>query len=152
MPTKIPMERFIVDIFFSDPEDAPVPPDEVRIRRLEARAWPDGERIAVQFSITPFQVKPNLELEIRNPVNELAAELSVVEVIQNEMDFTLHLRGEILPGDYSVRMKVLYTDLDKYDQEKETESDAGEILKESSRITDQAETTCTLPPEESETE
>ena len=43
-----------MDIFFADPDDIPLPPEEVKIRQLEARPYPEGQRVAVRFEITPM--------------------------------------------------------------------------------------------------
>lgn len=145
MPTENSSELIDMDIFFNDPEAIPLPPNEVRILSLEAKTWPDGKRAAVQFSLTPFQKRPNVELQIFDEASEVVAELSVVEVVQNKMDFTLHLRGEVRPGKYTVKMKVLYTDLDQFDQEKEEAVAAGDILAKSSEVVDQAETQFEIP-------
>ena len=42
-----------MDIFFQDPTDIPLPPEEVRIRELTAEPWPDGRRVRVYVELTP---------------------------------------------------------------------------------------------------
>ena len=104
-----------MDIFFSDPDDVPQPPEEVKIRELEAKAYPDGRRVAIRFHITPFLQKPNIEIDIYNQDGKKVSSLSVVEAMENRMDFTMHLREPEPQGSYNVKMRLFYTNLDDFD-------------------------------------
>lgn len=129
-----------MDIFFSDPNDVPVPPEEVRIRELEAKPWPDGQRVAIRFQVTPFQERPNIEMKIFDANGKEVSELSVVEALESKMEFTMHLREPKPEGVYKVRMRVFYTDLDQFEDEDSDEQTAGEILKAAATAVDEAET------------
>jgi hypothetical protein len=133
-----------MDIFFSDPDDVPVPPEEVRIRELEAKPWPDGQRVAIQFHITPFQQRPNIEVKIYNSKGDEVAELSVVEALETKMEFTMHLREPNPEGVYKAHMRVFYSDLDRFEDEVSDENSAGEILKEAAIAVDEAETSFSI--------
>ncbi len=41
-----------------------LPPAEVRFTELRIEPWPDGRRLRVHVSLTPFQNKPDLEAMI----------------------------------------------------------------------------------------
>ena len=41
-----------MDIFFEDPDDVPVPPQEVEIRELKAQPYPDGRRVSIHYHIS----------------------------------------------------------------------------------------------------
>lgn len=133
------------DIFFTESSEAPVPPDEVRIRALEAAARPDGIRIDVHMVLTPFQRRPNIEVSITNGVGREVAALSVVEAIDPKMDFTMHLRETRPTGNYTLAARVFYSDVEANapangDPPSVGEQiSAGQILKKAKHMVDQRE-------------
>lgn len=82
-----------MDIFFQDPNDIPVPPDEVRIREFTATPYPDGRRVKVYLEITPFQKRPSGEITITNPAGEILAIANIIETMTSKLELTMHLRG-----------------------------------------------------------
>lgn len=137
-----------MDIFFSDPEDLPVPQADVRIREISAEPWPDGRRVKVDIQLTPFQKRPNIEITIINSQADQVAILSVVEALQPRMDFTIHLREAQTGGKYRVNARVSYADLDSYDPDHEPDISAGKILDKVGETIDSAETTFEITIEE----
>jgi hypothetical protein len=107
-----------MDIFFTDPTEIPLPPDEVRIRSLRAEPWPDGMRVRVYFEIDPFQKRPNAEIRILDQDEVEVARLNVIETIDRKMEFTMHLRRSDPCGHFQVEA-VLF-----YDEPVETEEGA----------------------------
>lgn len=101
-----------MDIFFADPDDVPVPPEEVKIREFKVEPYPDGQRVAVYYHITPFQKKPNLEVVIVDSKNEEAASMGMVEIIDHKTDFTMHIKQPVPRERYKVVLRVFYTNLD----------------------------------------
>ena len=99
-----------MDIFFSDPSDIPLPPGEVRIRRLEANLWPDGRRVTVLMYVTPFQKRPSGEIIITNALGDELANISIIETMDPKMEFTLHLRGADIVGPCTVSAVVFYSE------------------------------------------
>lgn len=120
-----------MDIFFDNPNDPPVPPEEMAIRSLEVKPYEDGRRVAIDFEITPFQERPNLEIDVRNQEGRLVTTFSVVEAIEHKMSFTLHLREESPGGEYLLTMEVFYNDLGSIEAEEGT---IGDILIENKNI------------------
>ena len=125
------------DVFFTESSEAPVPPEEVRIRNLDAEPRADGRRIDVRTEITPFQKRPNIELLIRNRKGEDIATLSVVEAMDTAMEFTMHLREKEPEGKYTLEMRVFYSDIEAYAAEEGQEIATTEILEEASLVVDQ---------------
>ena len=109
-----------MDIFFQDPTEVPVPPQEVRIRKLQVEPMPDGKRVRVYLELTPFQKQPNGEISILNNDGEEVTTVSFIETINPKMQFTMHLRNSETVGNYSVSALVFYSKL----------TDFIEILKE----------------------
>jgi hypothetical protein len=105
-----------MDIFFNDSTDVPLPPDQIEIRELSAEPNQDGSRVLVKFEISPFQERPNIETSLRNQDGKEVASFSVVEAIENRMDFTLHIREPDPRERYTLSMQVFYTDLSTLDE------------------------------------
>jgi hypothetical protein len=124
------------EIFFTDNSEVPLPPDEVKIISLDAKPRPDGQRIAVIFEVTPFQVNPNIELRIEDESGNEHVRLSVVEAIDRKMDFTMHLRGTDTSGKYILYARLFYADIDKYGAEEGEKAQSGQILKKASQNID----------------
>jgi hypothetical protein len=82
-----------MDIFFQDPDDEPVPPDEVRIRDFTATPYPDRRRVRVYLEVTPFLKRPSGEVTITNQDGEILAIANIIETMTSKLELTLHLRG-----------------------------------------------------------
>ena len=106
-----------MDIFFTDPSEVPLPPDEVRIQTLKAEPWPDGQRVRVSLEVDPFQKRPSAEIEIKNPSGRTVAAVTVIESMDRKMEFNMHLREKESGGTYQLSA-VLY-----YNESEETEGD-----------------------------
>lgn len=122
------------DIFFTEAGEAPVPPNEVRIRELEAQPRPDGVRIQVRIDITPFQKRPNVEAVVVNEAGQPLATVSVVEAIDPIMEFVMHLRQPRTPGRYTLKARVFYADIEAQQTESPLESSSGELLNNAKEI------------------
>lgn len=122
------------DIFFTEAGEAPVPPNEVRIRELEAQPRPDGVRIQVRIDITPFQKRPNVEAIVVNEAGQTLATVSVVEAIDPIMEFVMHLRQPRTPGRYTLKARIFYADIEAQQTETALESSSGELLNNAKEI------------------
>lgn len=134
-----------MDIFFQDPTDIPLPPEEVRIRELTAEPWPDGQRVRVSVELTPFQTRPNGEINISNEDEEEVASVSFIETIDPKMEFTLHLRTPETPGDYSVNAIIFYPILTNGQELGETQNQEPLPLPQNIKVVDQSSTKFTIP-------
>ena len=131
-----------MDIFFTDPTDIPLPPEEVRIRHFRAEPWPDKRRVRIYLEITPFQKSPNSEIEIRDADGNEVASLTIIETINPKMEMTIHLRGGEPAGFYTASAMVYY-----YEAEEQSASVKGGTadvplppLPSKVKLVDQAET------------
>jgi hypothetical protein len=97
-----------MDIFFQDPSEVPLPPDEVRLRALRAEPYPDGRRVHVFVETDPFQQKPSLEVTVTNAAGQAVAQASVVETPLRKLEFTLHLRPPN-PGLHTLTAVLFYS-------------------------------------------
>ncbi len=131
-----------MDIFFHDPNVVLLPPDEMRILSLEAQPYPDGLRVAINVEVTPFQQKPNLEIDLTNESGEAVASVSVVEIIETKLDFTLHIREPDPQGEYTATLKLYYTTIDEGEESEEDKA----LEKIETTLIDEAQTTFVIPP------
>ncbi|MBL7164083.1 MAG: hypothetical protein ISS57_15915 [Anaerolineales bacterium] len=123
-----------MDIFFTDPSDVPLPPDEVRIRQFKAEPWPDGRRVKIYLEVTPFQKYPSGEVVITDISGQPVATASIIETIAPKMEINMHLRTPEPSGEFSASVVLFYL------QEFEEEQD-GEIIAPPERmIVDEAQT------------
>ncbi|MEX1247791.1 MAG: hypothetical protein WEA61_04870 [Anaerolineales bacterium] len=124
------------DIFFTNTDEIPLPPGEVRIRSLTATPRPDGARIKVHFALTPFQLRPNIEMNITNSQGREVSALSIVEAIDPAMDFTMHLREPETSGRYTLELLVFYADMEGQAAANGAQRSAGEVLEKARQIVD----------------
>lgn len=117
-----------MDIFFTDPNDTPLPPEEIKIRTLEAQPYPDNRRVKVTFEITPFLKRPNFEIVLLNAKEKQVSQFAVVEAIDNKMDFTMHIREANPSGEYRLTMNLYYADLPE--PEELADEEDGPLLKD----------------------
>jgi hypothetical protein len=134
--------KAVMDIFFQDPDEIPLPPAEVHIRSLQAKPWPDGKRVRVSIEVDPFQKRPSLELVVRGADRELAS-TSIIETMVRKMELTMHLRGEKPDGPLTLSAVLFY-------EEREPPEEEGEELPPAKiQVVDRAETTFDIVEEES---
>lgn len=104
-----------MNIDFFDSQDVPQPRERIKIERLETHPYPDGWRAKILVDVTPFQERPSLELRVRSDENKrVVAELSVIETMHRQMEFTVHIRGVTSPiGAYVTEAELYYEDRQK---------------------------------------
>lgn len=111
-----------MDLFLQDPNDIPLPSDEVRIRELQVDPLPDNKRIRISLEITPFQMRPNIEIVITNENEEESGSLTIIESIDPKMEFTVHLKDDEPNGQYTVSSQIYY-----YVDDQNTEAKASQL-------------------------
>lgn len=97
-----------MDLFFQDPGEVPLPPQQVRIRELSAAPWPDGHRVRVYLEVDPFQKRPSADVVLLNAEGQPLAEVSIIESAIRKMEFNMHLRHPETAGDYTLNVVLFY--------------------------------------------
>jgi hypothetical protein len=97
-----------VDILFQDPEEIPLPKQEVRIRALKADPWPDGERVRVYVETDPFQYPPNLDLTILAANGRELSNISIIESMTRKMEMTMHIREPVVGSSCQLKVSLFY--------------------------------------------
>lgn len=134
-----------MDIFFQDPSEVPLPPNEVRIREFNANPYADGQRVRIYLEVDPFQKRPSADLVVLNPEGNMVATASIIESMIRKIEVTLHLRGDLTEGRYTVKSRVYYTQEQEPEvEEPDTQSEPPEPEIE---VVDQGEAEFQLPVE-----
>jgi hypothetical protein len=140
-----------MDIFFRDPNEIPLPPEEVRILDFTATPYPDGRRVRIYLEVTPFQERPSVELISTNAQGHQVAQVSIVESISRKMELTMHLRGPQPVGEYRVEAQVFYTPHpEPADGEQNKPPETVEQI--TPQVVDRGETYFTIPDEAQESD
>ena len=106
------------EFFFPDLEELNInklDPEETRILELTAEPYADAKRIRVNLEMTPFRVRPHLDMVILDPRGEVVASTSIIEPMAWKQEFTIHLRAERLDGIYKLIMRLFYPPPDEED-------------------------------------
>jgi hypothetical protein len=129
-----------MDIFFHDPDDLPLPPNEVHIRQFAVQPYPDGRRVRVYLEVTPFQKKPSAEIFLVNALGEQVGSVSIIETIDPRMEMTMHLRGAVSDGNYTARADLFYQELPE-----ETNGTSADYKMPERTMVDHAESSFEIP-------
>ncbi len=105
-----------MDLFFTDPNEVPLPPEEVRIREFRVEPWLDGRRVRVTLEVDPFQKRPSAEVVIWNAAGDEVAEVTVIESMIRKMEFNMHLREPAPAGTYRAQAVLYYQTMPEIDE------------------------------------
>lgn len=94
-------------MFFADEDEVPLPPKEVRITAARAQPAPDGRRVALSITLTPFLEYPNLEVVLYRPDGAEERSLTVVGTMERDLLLTLHIK-QPMSGEYRARIDLIY--------------------------------------------
>jgi hypothetical protein len=86
---------------------------DVRFTSAAVRPYPDGRRMKLSFALTPFKHRPSVDVTVTNAGGSEVASMSLIEAMDTEFDFTIHLRGPEPRGDHDLRMVMFYLESDE---------------------------------------
>ncbi len=92
---------------FQPDEDA-LAPEDVRFLDVHVEPWPDGRRVRVHITLTPFLQPPNLDVVITDPQGREASRISIIENIDYQFVFTMHLRDPQPQPEYLLETILSY--------------------------------------------
>ena len=130
-----------MDIFFADPHEVPLPPEEVHIRELKAIPL-DERRVRVYLEVDPFQKRPNADLLIQDEQGNSLASASIIESMQRKMEITMHLRGAKPGSVCTLQARLFFATLPPPGEGPDAPGDPGPIERLDAG---QAQTTFTIP-------
>jgi len=70
--------------------------------------WPDGRRVRIHITLSPFSRHPNLEAALLSNSGEEISRLHIIETPENKIVFTMHLRGIELPATLTLQTRVFF--------------------------------------------
>lgn len=85
-------------------------PADVRFTELRVEPWPDGKRVRVHVTITPFLQSPNLDAAITDSADLEVAHSSIIEIADVRFVFTMHIRSNPVHGRYTLTARLGYED------------------------------------------
>ncbi len=101
---------------YQPPEDG-LPPAEVRFTELRAEPWPDNSRrVRIHMQLTPFLERPDIEVIIVGSDGKKVSGIDIIETIDDQMTFTMHLKEGITSGTFTVQASLSYRDHGVVDQ------------------------------------
>jgi hypothetical protein len=106
-----------MEFFINDPNIERTPPAETRLLDLQAKPDPDGKRLRVVLSLTPFQQRPVIELSLTDSAGTIVASASIIEPVGWKLELTLHIRKTGMNnGKYTLAASLTYPDLGEIDR------------------------------------
>jgi hypothetical protein len=100
-----------MDFFLHDPDKSRLPPEEVRLRKVQVSPQPNGQRVKIYLELTPFTKRPNVSVTITSASGKEVAHTSILETMLPKLEFTMHLRGPNPGNEYIVETSVYYQSL-----------------------------------------
>ncbi len=92
---------------------APRPRAEVRFVNINMQPYPDGRRMKLHFSLTPFEERPSVDMTVTNAAGHEVATLHLIEAMDAAFDFTVHLRGPEPRVEHRLHLGLFYTESDE---------------------------------------
>ena len=102
---------------YDESEEIPAPRARpgVRFTKVAVKPYPDGRRMKLNFALTPFEERPSVDMAVTNAEGRQVASLSLIEAMDTEFDFTVHLRGPEPRGEHQMHLTLFYLESDEPD-------------------------------------
>ena len=96
--------------FYDENEEMPTlqPRAEVRFTTAAVTPYGDGRRVKLHVKLTPFLERPDIEARVTNQAGHEVASVSLIEAMDDDLEFTLHLRGPQPTGEHTVHLTAFY--------------------------------------------
>ena len=103
------------EIFFFDDGPPPLPKDKVHIASVEAHPYPDGTRVQVAITLSPFLEKPNLAISITDQNNDVLVSAEILEPISITTEITLHIKPTSPQHIHTLTVNLYYEEAEPQD-------------------------------------
>jgi hypothetical protein len=104
----------------NEQETPKLAPENVRFEDFHIEPWPDGFRLRIHLQITPFSQFPDIETVITDPLGNEVSRTSIIEMNENRLVFTMHIRSRQLAGPFTITSAIIYPELGAVDQRQVT--------------------------------
>ena len=98
------------------PAENAVPPDQVRFTDLHVEPWGDNSKVRVHMRLTPFVKPPNLHVVMTDAQENEVASVSIIENIDFDLVFTLHIRPPTAEGPFDLIARIEYEESGQVDK------------------------------------
>ncbi len=95
-------------MFFEDEENLARLPPDVRITQVQVRPLPDGKRVVVQVTLTPFIEQPSFDVTLLRPDGNVERSVSVISAMDRTNSLTLHLSRPERASEYIARIDLIH--------------------------------------------
>ena len=109
-----------------DPSEAPLPPEEVRIRSVEIQPYSDGGRFKLMLKLTPFQAPPDIAIFLEDARGEEVSSLNVIGATEASVSLTVHVRDPQAKPPFDLDIDVSYEEHGRVDHRRVTVTPDGE--------------------------
>jgi hypothetical protein len=99
-----------MEFFFPEDNLKRSSPEETRILSLTVEPYEDLKRVRVNIEMSPFEVRPHLELTLTDKDSQEISTVSFVEPMAWRLEFTMHLRAEPADGPLELEARLYYPD------------------------------------------
>jgi hypothetical protein len=99
-----------MEFFFPEDNLHRTAPEETEILSLTAEPYEDGRRMRVNIEMSPFEVRPHLEVVLTDSENKEISSASFVEPMAWKLEFTMHLRAAPANGPLDLVATLYYPD------------------------------------------
>jgi len=86
----------------------PLPPNEVHFLDLKIEPWADRKRVKIFIKISEFSSPPNLNFSLKNKKGEIFSQVTMIENVDTDIVFTMHLRGNSEDANYILNGEIFY--------------------------------------------
>jgi hypothetical protein len=93
-------------MFFEDEQETLRLPHQVEIMDVYVRPLPDGRRVAVQVTLTPFVESPSFDVTILRADGAVDRTLSVIGTLDRTSLLTMHLSQPARADEYTARVDL----------------------------------------------
>jgi hypothetical protein len=100
-----------MNIFLHDPNEIRLPPEEVRLTKVEIKPRPDDWQVKVHLELTPFMKRPSIEVSIFSAAGKEVGHTNILETMMHMLEFTMHLRHVEAGDELTVQTTVYYQKL-----------------------------------------
>lgn len=88
----------------------PLPPNEVHFIDLKIEPWEDKKRLKVFLKISEFLQPPNFNFFISNSNSDIISEVTIIENVEDEIVFTMHLRNSDQSDQLTLTAEMYYSE------------------------------------------
>ena len=113
--------------------------NDVQIKDLIVKPYPDGKRIYMVVELTPFRLNPSGDIVITDQDGRLVGGASFIEAVTPKFDLTLHLRLS-KPGEHVATLTLFYTN-----EVEETDPEGTKFIRPEKMVVDTCITRFTIP-------